>query len=41
MEVGAKLGEIGDTVAKTNQAPQGVKKEVKIQKMETLVENKK
>ncbi len=41
VEVGAKLGEIGDTVAKTNQAPQGVKKEVKIQKMETLVENKK
>lgn len=41
VEVGAKLGEIGDTVAKTNQAPQGVKKEVKIQKMETLAENKK
>ena len=41
VEVGAKLGEIGDTVAKTNQASQGVKKEVKIQKMETLVENKK
>ena len=41
VEVGAKLGEIGDTVAKTNQTSQKAKKEVKIQKMETLVENKK
>ena len=41
VEVGAKLGEIGDSVAKTNQSSQKVKKEVKIQKMETLVENKK
>ena len=41
VEVGAKLGEIGDSVAKTNQSSQKVKKEVKIQKMETHVENKK
>ena len=41
VEVGAKLGEIGDSVAKTNQTSQKAKKEVKIQKMETLVENKK
>ena len=41
VEVGAKLGEIGDSVAKTNQSSQKAKKEVKIQKMETLVENKK
>ncbi len=41
VEVGAKLGEIGDSVAKTNQTTQKAKKEVKIQKMETLVENKK
>ena len=41
VEVGAKLGEIGDSVAKTNQVSQKAKKEVKIQKMETLVENKK
>ena len=41
VEVGTKLGEIGDSVAKTNQTSQKAKKEVKIQKMETLVENKK
>ena len=41
VEVGAKLGEIGDSVAKTNQSSQKAKKEVKIQKMETHVENKK
>jgi len=41
VEVGAKLGEIGDSVAKTNQSSQKVKKKVKIQKMETHVENKK
>ncbi len=41
VEVGAKLGEIGDSVAKTNQTSQKAEKEVKIQKMETLVENKK
>ena len=41
VEVGTKLGEIGDSVAKTNQSSQKAKKEVKIQKMETLVENKK
>ena len=41
VEVGAKLGEIGEPVAKTNQTSQKAKKEVKIQKMETLVENKK
>ena len=41
VEVGAKLGEIGESVAKTNQTSQKAKKEVKIQKMETLVENKK
>ena len=41
VEVGTKLGEIGDSVAKTNQASHEVKREVRIQKMETLVENKK
>ena len=41
VEVGTKLGEIGDSVAKTNQTSQKAKKEVKIQKMETHVENKK
>ena len=41
VEVGAKLGEIGDSEAKTNQTSQKAKKEVKIQKMETLVEDKK
>ena len=41
VEGGTKLGEIGDSVAKTNQTSQKAKKEVKIQKMETLVENKK
>jgi len=41
VEVGTKLGEIGDSVAKTNQVSQELKREVKTQKKETLTENKK
>ena len=37
VEVGTKLGEIGEAVTNTNQASQEVKKEVKIQKMEHLL----
>ncbi len=41
VEVGTKLGEIGDSVAKKNQVSQELKREVKTQKKETLTENKK
>ena len=41
VEVGTKLGEIGESVTNTNQASREVKGEVKIQKKEIFVENKK
>ena len=40
VEVGTKLGEIGDTVTNKNQASQEVKSEVKIQKKEHLLKKK-
>ena len=41
VEVGTKLGEIGESVSKINQTSQSANKEIKIKKEEELISNKK